>query len=96
MDAVAGHLVRGVTIRLDAAERIRAAVAERPFVTHDSYPGVSMTVSVGVAGETGGPIAPDTLEDLTAAIERAAANDIDYTPRNKPAGTFLTERYSAS
>ncbi len=42
-------------------ERIRAAVAERPFVTHDSYPGVSMTVSVGVAGDTGGTIAPDAL-----------------------------------
>ena len=43
------------------AERIRAAVAERPFVTHDSYPGVSMTVSVGVAGEVGGPLDPDAL-----------------------------------
>jgi len=43
------------------AERIRAAVAERPFVAHESYPGVSMTVSVGVAGEVGGMIAPDAL-----------------------------------
>jgi len=43
------------------AERIRAAVAERPFVTHDSYPAVSMTVSVGVAGEAGSVIAPDAL-----------------------------------
>jgi diguanylate cyclase (GGDEF)-like protein len=43
------------------AERIRAAVAERPFATHDSYAGVSMTVSVGVAGGAGGPIEPDAL-----------------------------------
>jgi diguanylate cyclase len=43
------------------AERIRASVAERPFFTHDSHPGVSMTVSVGVAGERGGPIEPDAL-----------------------------------
>jgi diguanylate cyclase (GGDEF)-like protein len=43
------------------AERIRGAVADRPFMTHDSHPGVSMTVSVGVAGEVGGPIAPDAL-----------------------------------
>ncbi|HSD29089.1 MAG TPA: GGDEF domain-containing protein, partial [Vicinamibacteria bacterium] len=43
------------------AERIRAAVAERPFVTHDSHPGVSMTVSVGVAGEMGGPVDADAL-----------------------------------
>jgi diguanylate cyclase (GGDEF)-like protein len=43
------------------AERIRAAVADRPFVTHDSYPAVSMTVSVGVAGAVGGKVDPDAL-----------------------------------
>jgi diguanylate cyclase (GGDEF)-like protein len=43
------------------AERVRAAVAERAFVTHDSYAGVSMTVSVGVAGDGDGTIEPDAL-----------------------------------
>ena len=43
------------------AERIRAAVAERPFVANDAYAGVPMTVSVGVAGEAGGRIDPDAL-----------------------------------
>jgi diguanylate cyclase (GGDEF)-like protein len=43
------------------AERIRAAVADRPFAANDAQDGVSMTVSVGVAGATGGPIDPDVL-----------------------------------
>jgi len=43
------------------AERIRAAVAERPFVANEAYAGVSMTVSVGVAGAVGVPIDPNAL-----------------------------------
>jgi diguanylate cyclase (GGDEF)-like protein len=43
------------------AERIRAAVAERPFVANEAYAGVSMTVSVGVAGAVGVPVDPDAL-----------------------------------
>jgi diguanylate cyclase (GGDEF)-like protein len=42
-------------------ERIRAAVAERPFVATEAYPAVPVTVSVGVAGSTGWPTDPDAL-----------------------------------
>ena len=43
------------------AERIRAAVAGRPFVTNESHPAVSITVSVGVVGPVAGPIDADAL-----------------------------------
>ena len=42
-------------------ERIRAAVAERPFVASDSHPEVAVTVSLGVAGTAAWPIDPDAL-----------------------------------
>ena len=42
-------------------ERIRAAVAGRPFVTNEAHPAVSITVSVGVVGPVAGPIDPDAL-----------------------------------
>jgi diguanylate cyclase (GGDEF)-like protein len=42
-------------------ERIRVAVAERPFVAHEASPAVPVTVSVGVAGSTGWPTDPDVL-----------------------------------
>jgi diguanylate cyclase len=42
-------------------ERIRAAVAERPFLANEAHRGVSITVSVGVAGTVAGPTDPDTL-----------------------------------
>ena len=42
-------------------ERIRVAVAERPFVASDSSPAVAVTVSLGVAGTAAGPIDPDAL-----------------------------------
>jgi diguanylate cyclase (GGDEF)-like protein len=42
-------------------ERIRAAVAERPFAASDSHPEVAVTVSLGVAGTAAWPIDPDTL-----------------------------------
>ena len=42
-------------------ERIRAAVAGRPFVTNETHPAVSITVSVGVVGPVAGPIDPDAL-----------------------------------
>jgi len=42
-------------------ERIRAAVAERPFVASDSHPAVAVTVSLGVAGTAAWPIDPDVL-----------------------------------
>jgi len=43
------------------AERIRAAVAERPFVGLDPGPPVAATVSVGVAGVPAWPCDPDAL-----------------------------------
>jgi diguanylate cyclase len=42
-------------------ERIRVAVAERPFVASDSRPEVAVTVSLGVAGTAAWPIDPDAL-----------------------------------
>ena len=42
-------------------ERIRAAVAERPFAASDGHPAVPVTVSVGVAGTAEWPIDPDAL-----------------------------------
>ena len=42
-------------------ERIRAAVAERPFAASESRPPVAVTVSVGVAGSGDGPAGPDAL-----------------------------------
>jgi diguanylate cyclase (GGDEF)-like protein len=42
-------------------ERIRVAVAERPFAASDSHPEVAVTVSLGVAGTTSWPIDPDAL-----------------------------------
>jgi len=43
------------------AERIRAAVAERPFVATDSHHTVAITVSVGVVGTTSWPVDADAL-----------------------------------
>ena len=43
------------------AERIRAAVAERPFAASESHPDVAVTVSVGVAGTSAWPVDPDAL-----------------------------------
>ena len=42
-------------------ERIRAAVAERPFAATEARPRVPVTVSVGVAGTTSWPVDPDAL-----------------------------------
>jgi diguanylate cyclase (GGDEF)-like protein len=42
-------------------ERIRAAVAERPFAGSEVHPAVPVTVSVGVAGSAAWPIDPDAL-----------------------------------
>jgi diguanylate cyclase (GGDEF)-like protein len=42
-------------------ERIRAAVAERPFVGADSHPPVPVTVSIGTAGTAAFPADPDAL-----------------------------------
>ena len=42
-------------------ERVRAAVAERPFLANESHHGVSITVSVGVAGAADWPVDPDAL-----------------------------------
>jgi diguanylate cyclase (GGDEF)-like protein len=42
-------------------ERIRAAVAERPFAASDAHREVAVTVSLGVAGTAEWPIDPDTL-----------------------------------
>jgi diguanylate cyclase (GGDEF)-like protein len=42
-------------------ERVRAAVAERPFMANGSHAAVPITVSVGVVGTAAGPIDPDTL-----------------------------------
>jgi two-component system cell cycle response regulator len=42
-------------------ERIRIAVAERPFVASGAYPEVAATVSVGVAFTATWPVDPDAL-----------------------------------
>ena len=42
-------------------ERIRAAVAERPFAVTEARPRVPITVSVGVAGTASWPVDPDAL-----------------------------------
>ena len=42
-------------------ERIRAAVAERPFVASEAHPEVATTVSVGIAGTSSWPVDPDVL-----------------------------------
>jgi len=42
-------------------DRIRAAVAERPFLRVDGPHGVALTVSVGVAGTSTWPVDPDAL-----------------------------------
>jgi diguanylate cyclase (GGDEF)-like protein len=42
-------------------ERVRAAVAERPFLANEAHRGVSITVSVGVAGGADWPADPDAL-----------------------------------
>ncbi len=42
-------------------ERIRAAVAERPFVASEAHPEVAATVSVGIAGTSSWPVDPDAL-----------------------------------
>ena len=42
-------------------ERIRVAVAERPFAASDSHPEVAVTVSLGVAGTAASSIDPDAL-----------------------------------
>jgi diguanylate cyclase (GGDEF)-like protein len=42
-------------------ERIRVAVAERPFAGNDVHPAVPVTVSVGVAGPSAWPTDPDAL-----------------------------------
>jgi len=42
-------------------ERIRVAVAERPFAASETHPEVGVTVSVGVAGTGEGPAHPDAL-----------------------------------
>jgi diguanylate cyclase (GGDEF)-like protein len=43
------------------AERIRAAVAERPFVESEVFSSVTVTVSVGTAGAAEYPVDPDVL-----------------------------------
>jgi diguanylate cyclase (GGDEF)-like protein len=42
-------------------ERIRTTVADRPFLANEAHRGVSITVSVGVAGVVAGPVDPDAL-----------------------------------
>ncbi len=42
-------------------ERIRAAVAERPFAASETHPEVAVTVSIGVAGSSSWPVDPDAL-----------------------------------
>jgi diguanylate cyclase (GGDEF)-like protein len=55
-------------------ERIRAAVAERPFPATEARPLVTVTVSVGVAGSSNWPIDPDALlASADAACYKAKA-----------------------
>jgi diguanylate cyclase (GGDEF)-like protein len=51
----------GVDEAAALGERIRAAVADRPFAAGDSHPTVAVTVSVGVAGTGEGRAHPDAL-----------------------------------
>jgi len=51
----------GVDEAAALGERIRAAVADRPFAAGDSHHTVAVTVSVGVAGTGEGPANPDAL-----------------------------------
>ena len=55
-------------------ERIRAAVAERPFPATEARPMVTVTVSVGVAGSSNWPIDPHALlASADAACYKAKA-----------------------
>lgn len=63
------------------AERIRTAVAARPFPGNDSHPPIPLTVSVGVAGSRSWPLQPDTLIALADAAcyraKEAGRNRVD-------------------
>jgi len=62
-------------------ERIRAAIAERPFAASEARPEVAVTVSVGVAGTTAWPVDPDAL----LASADAACYDAKAKGRNQVA-----------
>ena len=54
------------------AERVRAAIADRPFLAGEVAPAVTVTASVGTSGTTGYPVAPDDLlTRADAACDRA-------------------------
>jgi diguanylate cyclase (GGDEF)-like protein len=56
-------------------ERIRAAVAERPFAATEARPMATVTVSVGVAGSSDWPIDPNALlASADAACYKAKAH----------------------
>jgi diguanylate cyclase (GGDEF)-like protein len=61
-------------------ERMRAAVAERPFAASEDHPpDVAVTISVGVAGTSAWPVEPDTL----LASADAACYDAKAAGRNR-------------
>jgi diguanylate cyclase (GGDEF)-like protein len=68
------------------AERIRAAIADRPFLGSDGHAAVSVTVSVGVAGTVASPVDPDVLiARADAACYRAKERGRDRVEA-EPAG----------
>jgi len=74
------HTVPGEAPAL--AERIRKAVAERPFVANEAHPDVAVTVSVGVAGTSSWPVDPDAL----IASADAACYEAKARGRNQVSG----------
>jgi diguanylate cyclase (GGDEF)-like protein len=66
------------------AERIRAAVAERPFATLEPNTAVSVTVSLGVAGSDAGPADPDALlaraDEACYRAKKGGRNRVEAEP----------------
>jgi diguanylate cyclase (GGDEF)-like protein len=70
------------------AERIRAAVAERPFAASDAHPEVAVTVSVGVSGTSSWPVDPDALlKSADAACYQAKSRGRNQVSGDSSGGT---------
>ncbi len=79
------------------AERVRAAVADRPFLASEVSPPVTVTASLGTSGTSAYPVAPDDLlTRADAACYRAkerGRNRVvvgDPTPEAAPAASTAT------
>jgi diguanylate cyclase (GGDEF)-like protein len=66
------------------AERVRLTVAERPFPGAETHPPARMTVSVGTAGTTELPTAPDVLvaaaDQACYRAKRGGRNRVEQAP----------------